>query len=534
MTTTPAAVRVGLQHIGSRGGPAKEVALITALSLLPAALYLHFMHEPLFGDEAVYATMAQGILDGRVPYRDLFDNKPPVLYAWYIASFLLFGEEAYAPRLLAAAALAGTAALVHGQARLLFSRELAYGATAAFGACSALVIFTANATSEIFMVLPMTASLLAFTVAVRGGKMRWMLVAGALGGIAMMTKQVAVWNAAALGLFAIMWGLRASGTLRQRLTPALLFAAGAAATSSLVLLPIVVTGAFHDFLDATVTFPIQQREESPLPDAIRHFAIVALAKFPLYAGPVAVAAAFGSFVLAKRRSWPGDQLLLFWTAGSVLGVISPRFFFPHYFVQLFPAMALLIALAPRALRSRPRTAFRPAANLAIVATWGVTLGTAVALNAPAYMTFDSADQHIERGLRGSRVSRENLSEDIARLVAEQTRPGDTIYVHGPEASIYFYADRAPGARYFYITPIRVRRDRGVFRDLVADLRASRPAYIVDTYVRTDDPDLSLRAITELAIYLHPPEFNELLAEQYEFVGRLIFVDLYRLRDQPFR
>jgi hypothetical protein len=170
MQTEGTATRSGLAAAPlrvARRMATRETAAVAALSLIPALLYLPFLNEPLFGDEAVYSAIERGLLDGQLPYRDLFDNKPPVLYGWFALSFMLFGDEPWAPRLLAAVTLSGTSALVHVQARLLFSRRAAYGASLAFGATAALSVLMANATSEIFTLLPMTGSLVATTVAVQ-------------------------------------------------------------------------------------------------------------------------------------------------------------------------------------------------------------------------------------------------------------------------------------------------------------------------------------------------------------------------------
>ena len=506
-----------------------EAAAVAVLSLIPAALYLPFLGEPLFADEAVYSVIGRGLLDGQLPYRDLFDNKPPVLYGWFALSFLLFGEEPWAPRLLAAAVLAGTAALVHMQARLLFSRRAAYGVSVAFGATGALATLTADATSEIFMLLPMTASLVATTIAIRRRRGRWLLLAGVLGGLALMTKPVALWNGLALAAFILIWGWRTYEGLWPRLRPAVLLAAGAAAGSALAVLPMMLTGTFDELFDAIVTFPMQYRAELSDVDRLKRFAVGALARFPLFGGALVLATVWGFALLLRRRRWPDDHLLLLWALGSAIGVASPGFFFRHYFVQLFPAMALLTVVALGSRHAIPRPAFRPAANIALVAVWGVTIATAVALNGPAYTASTPEEQHVARGLLGSRVLRENASEDVAAFLTARMQPEDAIYVHGPETAIYIYADRQPVVRYFYWTPIRVRRDRGVFTEIVASLRAQRPAWIVDTFVPTSNEALSLSYIADGSIDLHPPEFQALLDEQYEFVAHVVFADIYRLR-----
>ena len=75
----------------------------------------------------------------------------------------------------------------------------------------------------------------------------------------------------------------------------------------------------------------------------------------------------------------------------------------------------------------------------------------------------------------------------------------------------------------------MRRDRGVFTELIAGLRTQRPAWIVDSFVLAADEALDLSYIADGSIDLHPPEFQALLDEQYEFVEHVLFADIYRLK-----
>ena len=65
-----------------RRNAACAIALIV-ICLLPILLYLPFLNEPLQRDEGYYATVGRMLLSGGLPYRDAFDNKPPVVFGWY-------------------------------------------------------------------------------------------------------------------------------------------------------------------------------------------------------------------------------------------------------------------------------------------------------------------------------------------------------------------------------------------------------------------------------------------------------------------
>ena len=56
-------------------------------------------------DQGIYATIAQVIRDGGVPYRDAWDFKPPGIFFVYTAASLFLGNSAHAIRYLESAAL---------------------------------------------------------------------------------------------------------------------------------------------------------------------------------------------------------------------------------------------------------------------------------------------------------------------------------------------------------------------------------------------------------------------------------------------
>ncbi len=131
-----------------------RIALIAAICAIPVVLYLPFLAEPFMRDEGFYAAVAQQLLDGGIPYRDAFDNKPPLVFAWYALSFLMFGEHIWAPRLLVSLLLAATTLLVYLQGRLLFGRPAGLLAALAFALSIGLAVFETNANTEYFMLLP--------------------------------------------------------------------------------------------------------------------------------------------------------------------------------------------------------------------------------------------------------------------------------------------------------------------------------------------------------------------------------------------
>ena len=527
--TRPAAraVRALLRHVSINRRTAAGAALLAAIGVLPVLLYLPFLNEPFERDEGVYATIARGLLEGQVPYRDLFDHKPPLIYGWYALSFLLFGEGVVAPRLTASLVLSATALLLFLQARLVLSRRAGYLAAGIFAASAGIALLQPNANTEVFMLLPLTASLLCFTVGVRSAGLRWFLMAGALGGLAVMTKPVAAWNLAALAVVAAVWGWRAGVPDRRRLEPALWLVAGGLAAIALVMAPFVATGAMDDFFYANVRFNLLYAEQLSPGERLSRL-VRGLPLFVLAAGPLVATAALGIGAVLRRRWWPHDQLLLLWAAASALGVASPGRFYPHYFVHLLPAMALLSA----AMFDRARFRLRPTpGRLPALALLGGLTAFAVSVplwsNLAVYLRPTAAERHVAK-FPAAQAREENAGASLGAYLAERTRLGDTIYNFGRDSQLYFYADRRPAAKYLFDRSFWL--DPATLDETVEALLAARPAYVVDT-LRLRSPHRQWGATVRVAGNYYPPAFAALLADHYEFVGHVQYADVYRLRPE---
>ena len=64
--------------------------IISAVVLFIGSFFLRY---PLYVDEGTFLTLSQGFLKGHLPYRDVFDNKPPLLYIFLLPAVLISGQD---------------------------------------------------------------------------------------------------------------------------------------------------------------------------------------------------------------------------------------------------------------------------------------------------------------------------------------------------------------------------------------------------------------------------------------------------------
>ena len=72
--------------------------LIGALILISLIVALPVLTYPLGRDQGMYANIARTILNGGLPYIDMWDIKPPAIYYIYAGGISLFGPGAAAIR----------------------------------------------------------------------------------------------------------------------------------------------------------------------------------------------------------------------------------------------------------------------------------------------------------------------------------------------------------------------------------------------------------------------------------------------------
>ncbi len=486
---------------------------LIALCLLPILLYLPSMASPFERDEGVYATIAQGLLHENVPYRDLFDNKPPLVYGWYALSFLLFGESVVAPRIIAALLLSGTTLAVFGQARMLFSRSAAYVAAGAFALSTGLPFVALHANTEAYMLLPLVTSLVCFTIGMRRERLIWFALAGALGGLAVMTKQVAIWNLAALALMAVSWRLRSTETVWRRVTPLLSLLTGAMAGVALVASPFVLVGALGDLVYANLSYNWLYLRFLPLGARLADLTVGLLFVFAI-AAPLVAAAVLGFLTIVRGRKRPVDYLLVLWALASAIGVATGGRFYPHYFLHLIPAMAVLTAVVvyTRRRKGAARPLWKPMAVLG-----AAVIGVSLLVNGALYIAPDRAEERVAPTVFEQKEWEES-SRALGRYIAERTVPEDTIFNLGRESQIYFYADRRPAVTYFYDWAYQY--DDTTLPATMAALREARPVYIIDSL----QPPL-------FQPEQRPAVVQQFLAEDYDYEGRVYFADVYRLKPE---
>jgi hypothetical protein len=453
--------------------PRLALAWIGILTLY-FAIRIPLLDVPLERDEGAFAVVGAAILRGEVPYRDVFDHKPPGVYYLYAAALPFVSH---------------TARGVH--AFLLVWNLLALGCVAALAArlagaaagCWAGLVFAVissaravqgfSATTEMLLLPPLAASVLLTAIALEHpGRRRLprLAAAGALGAAACWIKQPAV---APLLIAPLLLAVRAGGLRRAARDLAVWLAAGVALSLAIVL-GLAGAGAWQELRYWVVTHNQLYASQTSVDWTMRlGLALPALA----WEMSVPVAAALLGGLLGawrgERNVWVGLAFLVL----SAAAVFHSPYFYAHYFALAVPGVATAagMGLAWLLAAARRRGGAIGGATLGVVAI-GLLIGVPIA-GAPWYwLRPDPVDVALRKwgpqGFEGAAA--------VAAYLRERTSPDARIFIYGSEPEIAFLAGRRDVSPYATVYPLTGAwpRRREFQERAWASIAAAQPTYIL--------------------------------------------------------
>jgi len=458
---------------------------VTAAVLLALVLFLRlgsFGNSVLDPDESLYLLIAQGILDGHTPYVEIWDHKPPGIYYLFAAAQFLFGRSIGAIRLLSCLAVwASCVLLVRFGRDVLSSTPVGYIAAGVYAAFS-LTNDGLAANTEIFFTPFVIGGLYliarnSYAARSTGGRAS-LFTAGLCFGIALQIKYVVVFELMlALAVAFAHWRQKDRQPRDLAVTMAML-AAGLLLPLSLVVALFLIAGAFSDYWYAN--FVANAIHSSNTPWSLAAIARAGLVQFRdnLLLWCAVIASAVWWKMEPEPRSATKRQLLLLvaWLAAAGIAVCVTRRFYPHYSLQMLPALSLITAFicwhsvaAGSAITRRRR-----AAPLALMLLPGVIL----VVYKPVEESVVTARAMLMTG---------NTPKDEPATIAEylnaQISPDAYLYVPDYQPVLYYLVHARRPTRYLFpqfLTSRHFSRVAGVdpSRELEFIFVQRRPEYVV--------------------------------------------------------
>ncbi|MCL4353796.1 glycosyltransferase family 39 protein [Patescibacteria group bacterium] len=309
----------------------KHVYFLIGASFLFFLLRLPSLSEPYwYGDEGVYDVVGMAIRQGRLLYRDIWDNKPPFLYLLYA----LFQSDQFTIRFVS---------LIFGllsfffffliAKKLFVKRKTVYLSSLVFIVLLATPLLEGNiANAENFMMLPILIG--AFLVLKYSEIKKPLLLyfAGLLLSFAFLFKVVAVFDAGAFFIFLFFETYRKKKFILNQITGLTPFILSFLTPVIAVILFFIFKGAFSFFASAVL---------------FQNIGYVAYAnKFIISQGlliaKTAALLVFMLFLFKKRKSISKNTLFIFlWFGFSLFNAFFSQRIWAHYLLVLMPSFVLL-------------------------------------------------------------------------------------------------------------------------------------------------------------------------------------------------
>lgn len=450
-----------------RAGPSLRIAALLALGLYIVAFRAHTRSEPPECDHGTYAVIGHELLRGRSLYSDLWDIKPPTIYATYAAAEALVGYGKI--ELLALGIFAALVTLI-GVERA--GEALGRGGglwAAAFWAvaCNDPDLQANQPNSEVFINALMVWAFVALTrISSGNGGSTLAIAAGILLAVASTYKQVVVFVAFTLALahLATMRPKRVAVTQVVLMAlPGLLLWVGMGAY-------FAATGRYDIYWRTNFLF--STRYSGNLLDnvaaALIPSGIDALLATKAILIPLSLLAVVPFLSRWKEQSLRAHALMAAWLAGTLVAVAAPGRFWPHYYQLWLPPLAVAAgwgaAAVVRGLWSRDRLlAWVPGLFVLANCLWIELPHSQVA-----------PDQWSFRKYGNGFIASERFGRTLAGLL----KPNETVYQWGPHPEVYFASGSSPPVGVLWDDPLY----EGPMQDelsarTLADLEAHPPELI---------------------------------------------------------
>jgi 4-amino-4-deoxy-L-arabinose transferase-like glycosyltransferase len=434
------------------------IIFIVAIAAVVMFMRLHFISLPLDNDEGTYAYIANFMNSHYMPYRDIFDHKPPGIYFIYRAAIGIFGRDAEGIRFFTALYCAVSAVAVYFAAARMDKNRAKYMATLFFAACQGSVLLQGiNSNTETFVSLPVALAMF-FAAKGKEEKSVMLSLSGLFLGVADLIKPIV------LPCFILMLIYMVIKKFELKKTAS--FIAGFFAPFAATTVWLIAGGIFGDCVKSLFNVNSwYMTKGTPWPLRIEP-------RFLVEFGVLLAASVLLAFIPKKNNSGSGKsgtEISLVLLAGAIAGIILQKGTYPHYYLCVMAPLCVCAGIYAENI-SDLKARFHYAAPAAMIALF---LAVFAADNLGFYK-MNILDVSVGQ-FGTTRFAESSL---MAGRINSIKKPGQTLFVYFAQPEIYFLTGmKAPG-RYVNMFDWNVVFDEKGVNDELKAAYYLRPDYLV--------------------------------------------------------
>jgi len=477
-----------------------------------------FFGPPFSSDEGFYLTIGESLNNGDLLYRDIWDNKPPLLYMIFAISNFVFGPTIYPLRILTFLLSVITILLTVqvGRSILKFSPQQSRILLVVATLLNAYFFEVMLLNAENIFVPLILGGLICFHKGIvqyhtKGFDSRWLAIGGALFALATWTKLITIPEIGIL--LVILVGTLILGIDTKKHSVSSLLTNGVRAGVAFLTPGIVLwlatavfflaNGSWGEFFQGVIGFSgnyISYDNQAvlfglPLPflttniiNLILVIAIFSISSYYLYRSKIIKDQDLHSY------------LLLNWTAVCIFCIFVSSRGYPHYFQQILPALSLVIVflivnfqtaktwlqktlliVVPLIILSNLLNSFTGGSGLYNWFTFRTYYG--------GFVSWISGQQTYDEWIKSFDSTNYNKRDALGSFVVN-TKSSDSIYLLGSSPEIYAQTQTMPG--YNFIVDYHFNEDSDS-EAVVLELKKNnaRDVYIDSSSQQSEEFKISL-------------------------------------------
>lgn len=478
------------------------------LVLLAVIFRIPSLFEPYwYGDEGIYLTLGEAARQGLVWYRDIHDNKPPLLYIIAALAGSVFWF-----RLILLVWHAATIVLFFELSTKLFkNRNASILATTFFTILTSLPVIEGNiANAEIFMIGPTIAGML-IIFASKNLSLKRSFLSGLLLSFSTLFKVPAAFDFLSLVTFlgiASLWNAAGIKKAAFRIVTATLGFS----------LPILATflyywsqNALSGYLVAAWGQNLGYLSRWGIPDIANPSKSNGI-RLDLFLRSKILAAALATIIIFKNRFDKTTLLLTIWSLFAIFAMLLSGRPYPHYIIQAAPPLSLLLSVL---VFGKEKIRYLSVPTFIIFASSLALYHFYYYNPLPYYKNFIEYATRLKTKQEywttiDKRVPRTN---QIADILKSRTSPKDRIFIWGDEPEIYALSKRLPTGIYTALYHIS---DFEAESETLQSLASSPPKYIVIINDAKPTP---------------PTQIADFINQNYIYLETIQEAQIYRLVNQ---
>lgn len=429
-------------------------------------------------DSGVFAYIGWRILEGELPYVNVWDHKPPLVFYINALGLKMTNLSFWGVWIIGVISLAIAAYFSLKLLSKIYQPSIAIAVTAIWMGCLPTFYGNGNLTTEYTLPLQF-ASLYAvyfWLGDVKRPFWKFFLI-GVLGGMAFMTKQssIGVWVAIGMALVALLFHKPARKDTTKKI---LGMVAGVFFFCALVVLYFYLEDGLKAFLNQAFAYNFKYISRSNVSVVrrlmnlidMREMKTITVFHLGVVGGFAALAHVLGN---KKGKAFAPETLfyglVVFNLVLEVLLTHLPDDTYKHYYMTMLPSLSILTGfLASSLIESLNRDL---AGNRKWLEKAFLCMMAAFACIPLLWKWYDS--------LHGVTPT---VNEGVIEFVQSETEPEDTILIWGAETMINYYTQREAPTRYVYQYPL-IHGDyvnKEMILEFLNDIQEKEPKFIIDS------------------------------------------------------